>query len=79
MKPYVAYRVTKNNSEGSLLVGNIISFTADEQCIDVWASADNDSCDSKGITNPDTIDFECEEADDYIIYVSKYSMECLHA
>lgn len=76
MESNVAYRITKPNSDGGLGIGDIVSYTANENMIDVWDGGNSGAYDSRDLEDPAVTDFECEVADDYEIVVSRWSIEC---
>lgn len=71
------YRITKGNSDGSLLVGDIISIDSKDRCIDIWDGKNSGSFTVDDLNIPSVVDFDCEDAsDDYTIYVSRWATEC---
>ena len=63
MKHNTAYRVTKGNTDGGIVAGDIVSY--DSSYLVMWDGKDTGMYDSKDLSDPHVSDFECELAEEY--------------
>ena len=74
MLPDTPYKITKDNSDKSLVVGDIIS--VDDDGINIWDGNDSGSFTPDDLKISSIVDFECEDASDECeIVVTKWSKE----
>lgn len=76
MKPHVAYRITKGNSDGGLQVGDIVSLATSPKMLVAWIGYSSGAYDEKDLSDSTISDFECEVANDYVICISNYRLSC---
>lgn len=65
MKHNTVYRVTKGNTDGGIVAGDIVSY--DSSYLVMWDGEDTGVYDSKDLSDPRISDFECELAEEYRI------------
>lgn len=63
MKHNTVYRVTKGNTDGGIVAGDMVSY--DSKRLVMWDGKDTGMYDSKDLSDPRISDFECEAAEDY--------------
>ena len=70
LKPDIVYRVTKDNSDGSVFAGDLIYIDKQDKSL-VWVNNEGGWLNQEELTSA-VMDFECEPALGYYIYRDKW-------